>query len=452
MKKRTFIKTSSILATGAMLSPLTNCESPKEQVKTSRYNWAGNYQFKAENFLDPGSNEEVQSLVKKTSKLKALGSRHSFNNIADNPDNQLSTYKLDKIIELDSASQTVTVEAGVSYGKLSLYLYENGFALHNLASLPHISVAGACATATHGSGDNNGNLATAVSALEMVTANGEIIKLSRDKDGGRFNGVVVGLGALGIVTKVTLDVQPTFDMTQDVYLNMPMNQMADHFDEIEAKGYSVSLFTDWQNNNINQVWLKNKVAGESQEPAATELFGALRADRDVHPIIELSAGNCTEQMSVPGPWYNRLPHFKMDFMPSSGKELQSEFFVPRHHAVEAILAINKLADLLGPHLFISEIRTVAADNLWMSTAYQRPSAIIHFTWKQDWEAVSKLLPIIERKLAPFDVRPHWGKLFTIDPKVLQSRYDRYDDFMKLVKEFDPQGKFRNAFLDKNIYG
>ncbi len=451
MKKRTFIRTSSVLAAGAILSPITNCESPKEEKKTPRYNWAGNYQYKAGNFLSPGSIEEVQGLVKDTSKLKALGTQHSFNNIADNPENQISTKKLDKIIELNSDSQTVTVESGVSYGKLSLYLHEKGFALHNLASLPHISVAGACATATHGSGDNNGNLATAVNAIEMVTADGEIISLSRDIDGDRFNGAVVGLGALGIVTKVTLDVQPTFDMTQDVYLNMPMSQMADHFDEIESKGYSVSLFTDWQNNNINQVWVKKKVENDGLVEVERELFGATIADRDVHPIIALSAENCTGQMSVPGPWYNRLPHFKMDFTPSSGEELQSEFFVPRDEAVEAILAINKLADQVGPHLFISEIRTVAADDLWMSTAYQRHSVIIHFTWKQDWPAVSKLLPTIERELAPFDVRPHWGKLFTIDPKVLQSRYDRYADFLQLLKEFDPQGKFRNAFLDKNIY-
>jgi len=451
MKKRAFIRTSSVLTAGAILSPMTNCESPKKQEKDPRNNWAGNYQYKAPNLLEPGTVEEVQALVKKTDKLKALGTCHSFNNIADNPKNQISTKGLNSIISLDKEGRTVTVEAGVSYGKLSLYLHENGFALHNLASLPHISVAGACATATHGSGDKNGNLATAVSALDIVTADGEIVELSRANDGDRFNGAVVGLGALGVVTKVTLDVQPSFDMTQDVYLNMPIQQIADHFDEIEGNGYSVSLFTDWQNNNINQVWIKNRVENGRQIAPSAELFEAKLADRDVHPIIELSAENCTEQMNVPGPWYNRLPHFKMDFTPSSGEELQSEFFVSRENAVEAIMSINKLADQVGPHLFITEIRTVAADDLWMSTAHKRDSVVIHFTWKPDWPAVSNLLPIIERELAPFDVRPHWGKLFTIDPKVLQSCYERFDDFLKLIKEFDPQGKFRNAFLDRNIY-
>jgi xylitol oxidase len=232
--------------------------------------------------------------------------------------------------------------------------------------------------------------------------------LSRAHDGDTFLGAVVNLGALGVVTKVTLDVQPTFTMRQDVYQDLPLAQLTDHFESIMASGYSVSLFTDWQNQRIREVWVKRRVEKGDSPDAKSEFFGARRAAKNLHPIEELSAENCTEQMGVPGPWYERLPHFRMGFTPSSGKELQSEYFVPRKDAVEALLAIERLRDRVSPHLFISELRTVDADRLWMSPCYERPSLAIHFTWKPEWDSVRKLLPIIEKELAPYAVRPHWG--------------------------------------------
>ena len=228
--------------------------------------------------------------------------------------------------------------------------------------------------------------------------------------------------------------------------------MADHFDDIQASGYSVSLFTDWQKKRINEVWIKTRSDAQHPFGAPQMFFGAKLATRNLHPIAELSAENCTEQMGVAGPWYDRLPHFRMGFTPSAGKELQSEYFVPRRNAVDAILAVERLRDQIGPHLLISEIRTIAADDLWMSTAYGRESVAIHFTWKQDWPAVSRLLPVIEKELSPFHPRPHWGKLFTLPPTELRSRYDKLDDFLKLAKGYDPKGKFRNDFLNTNLFG
>src|SRR5467141_2121183 len=280
------------------------------------------------------------------------------------------------------------------------FLDGKGFALHNLASLPHISIAGAISTATHGSGEKNGNLATAVSALEIVTAAGEVVKLFRQKDGEKFSGGVVGLGALGVITKVTLDIQPTFLMRQYVYENLPLDQVKDQFEAIESSAYSVSLFTDWQKRRFNEVWIKTRIEKGQAFNATPEFFGAKPATRNLHPIAELSAENCTEQMGVPGPWYERLPHFRMGFTPSAGKELQTEYFVPRHHAVEAILAVERLRDRISPHLMISEIRAIAADNLWLSPCHEQPSVTIHFTWKQDWPAVRMLLSVIEKELAP----------------------------------------------------
>ena len=446
VNKRTFIKLSSAtIASPAVLRLLAWAGADKLT------NWAGNLEYSTNHLYAAKSLEQVQDFVKKQPKLKVLGSRHCFNNIADSKDTFLSLKSLDEIVSLDPQARIVTVDAGITYGQLSPLLHNKGFALHNLASLPHISVAGACTTATHGSGEKNGNLATAVSALELVTGSGEVVKLSRQKDGDLFKGAVVGLGALGVITKITLDIQPTYMMRQYVYENLPLSEMKDHFDAIQASAYGVSLFTDWQNQRFGEVWLKSRTEKGQAFDAKPEFFGAKLAPKNLHPIAELSAENCTEQMGVPGPWYERLPHFRMGFTPSAGKELQSEYFVPRQHAVEAILAVERLRDQITPHLLITEIRAIAADDLWMSPCYQQPCVTIHFTWKQDWPSVSKLLPIIEKELAPFQARPHWGKLFTISPKVLHAIYRKLPEFVALTRKFDPQGKFRNEFLNTMIF-
>jgi len=413
-------------------------------------NWAGNYRYSAP-LSTAASVQQVQDFVKSHDQLRVLGTRHCFNSIADSTASLLSVREMNQVAALDPSARTVTLQSGMSYGQLCPYLDGRGYALHNLASLPHISVAGACATGTHGSGVHNGNLSTAVSALEIVTARGDLLNLSRDKDGDAFRGSVVGLGALGVVTKVTLDVQPAFTMRQDVYLDLDMAQVRDHFEEIVAAGYSVSLFTDWLKGRVNEVWIKRQIEPGAATEAPPTFFGARAATTNVHPIVELSAENCTPQMGVPGPWYERLPHFRMGFTPSSGKELQSEYFVPRTNAVEAVLAVERLRDHVSPHLMITELRTIDADALWMSPCYRRASLAIHFTWKQEWESVSKVLPMIERELAPFGVRPHWGKLFTIPRAELQRRYERCEDFKRLLAEHDPRGKFRNAFLNGTLY-
>jgi xylitol oxidase len=446
MKKRTFLKLSSALMTAPLLSPLTGWATG-EKLK----NWAGNLEYSTTRLYQAGTAAEVSAFVKKHNKFKVLGTRHCFNKIADSKDEFISLVQAEEMIDISADGKTVTVNSGMKYGQLSPYLDKKGFALHNLASLPHISVAGACATATHGSGNKNGNLATAVSGMEMVTGTGETIILTKERDGEKFLAAVVNLGALGVVTKVTLDIQPTFEMNQYVYENLPFTALKDNFEAIESKGYSVSLFTNWQSRDIAEVWVKRKIEkGENYKPEA-ELFGAKLATKNLHPIPELSAENCTEQMGVAGPWYERMPHFKMGFTPSSGVELQSEYFVPRKNAVEAIMAVYKLADQVGPHLLTTEIRTIAADNLWMSPCYKQDSVAIHFTWKQDWPNVSKLLPVIEKELAPFNARPHWGKMFTMAPARLQSLYEKLPDFQKMIKEYDPQGKFRNGFLDMYVY-
>lgn len=414
-------------------------------------NWAGNTTYHATRLHIPETLEEVQDLVVKSKKLRVLGSRHSFNDIADSSEDLLSLQHWDQGITLDRARGTVTVGAGVKYGQFAQQLNDEGYALHNLASLPHISVAGACATATHGSGDRNGNLASVVSAMELVTANGEVLVLSRAQDGERFLGAVVGLGGVGVVTKLTLDVVPTFEVRQDLYENLPLSELEEHFEAILSSAYSVSLFTDWQGAMVNQVWLKSRIPEDTAFEHKPEFFGATPATRRLHPIGALSAENCTEQMGIAGPWHARLPHFRMDFTPSSGEELQTEYFVPRPHAFAALRAIDQIREHIAPLLMISEIRTIAADNLWMSPCYQQPCVALHFSWKMNWPGVRAVLPMIEEQLAPFNARPHWGKLFTMSPARVQALYEKLPEFQLLLQHYDPEGKFRNAFLDKYIF-
>ena len=446
MNKREFMKSSMAVVAGAMVSRLGGDDLLAAEAP--RTNWAGNYTFKAAHLEEPATAVEVQKLVTGLQHAKALGAKHSFNDIADSVGDQISLVHLNEMT-LDKAAKTVTVGAGVRYGTLAPWLDQQGFAVHNLASLPHVSVVGATQTGTHGSGVRNGNLSTVVSAIEFVDGTGQMRTLNRQSK--EFAGAVVALGALGVITRITLDVIPTFQIAQVVYENLSFDQLEHNLETIFASGYSVSLFTDWQKHRATQVWLKQTVASGPAKPLPAEFYGATLQKVKLHPLAGHPAENCTEQMGVPGPWYERLPHFKMNFTPSSGAELQTEYFVPRSQAYQAILAVEKLRDQITPHLFITELRTIAADELWMSMAYQRESLAIHFTWKPEMAAVLNVLPHIEATLAPFNARPHWAKVFTTPKQRLEELYPQIGDFRELAKQYDPQGKFRNHYLEK-VFG
>ena len=415
-------------------------------------NWAGNHEFSASRLHEPESIEQVQDIVRRSPSLRVLGSRHSFNDIADTPGELLSLGRLPRTVEIDPAVPNVTVDGGIRYGELCEGLDAAGFALHNLASLAHISVAGACATGTHGSGDRNGNLATAVSAMAVVTANGEITRMARDANSIELDGAVVSLGGLGVVVRLTLDIQPTYQVRQDVYENLPLTDLERHFDELTSSADSVSFFTDWRGPAIDQVWLKRRVVDARPFVPPAVLFGATRATAAVHPIRGISPDACTAQMGLPGPWHERIPHFRLDHTPSSGDELQSEFLVPRERAIDALEAIYAVRDRIAPLIQISEIRTIASDGLWMSPSFGRASVALHFTWRPDWPAVRVALPVVEKALELFDARPHWGKLFTMPADEVRSRYPKLSDFVELVRRHDPNGTFRNNFLDRYVFG
>ena len=404
-------------------------------------NWAGYYEYAASALHRPTSIEELQEVVAAAPSIRALGTRHSFNDVADSA--ELVTLEgLEPGIRIDAESETVSFAAGVRYGELAVALEAEGWALRNMGSLPHISVGGAIATGTHGSGDRNGILARAVSGLVLVTADGSLRSITPADD--EFDGAVVALGALGVVARITLDIEPSYQMRQDLYTGLKWDQLVANYDAITSRAYSVSIFTDWSDDTKNTVWLKSRL--DERTPPG-EVYGAKPVAQSMG-LAEGSPDNTTQQGGVPGPWNERLPHFKLGFTPSNGDELQTEYLVPRRHAVEALRAVRELAPRITPHLLVTELRSMAADSLWLSGAYETDATAIHFTWKKEPDAVLPLLPVIEAALEPFDARPHWGKLFN---SVRRELYPRLDDFVALAHDLDPEGKFRNSFLEKYVF-
>jgi alditol oxidase len=422
-------------------------------IEPSATNWAGNLRYGARGVAAPRSVDELRRVLadaeRTGERLRPLGTRHSFNGIADTDGLLVSTAALPAEIEVDAERRLVRVSGGIRYGDLAVRLEESGWAIANLASLPHISVAGAVSTGTHGSGDRNGSLAASVASIELINAAGELVTLVRgDAD---FDAIVVGLGAFGVVTHVTLDIEPSFQVEQTVYERLSLDDVLADLDAVTGLGYSVSLFTTWNDVDVvDQLWLKRR---PDRDPAApVEVAGARPASGPRHPLPRVSAEHCTEQGGVAGPWLERLPHFRMGFTPSNGEELQSEYLVPREHAVAAIRAVRGLAAEIAPLLFVSEVRTVAADTLWLSPAFGRDVVGLHFTWRPEQPEVLALLPRLEDALAGLEARPHWGKLFAVDAAALAPRYPRFDAFTALAAEYDPSGRFRNAFTERVLFG
>ncbi len=408
-------------------------------------NWAGNHVFGATRLETPRSLEELQELIVAEPRVRALGSRHSFTDMADTEGVLVSLSALPVTVEVDEAARSAAVSAGALYGDVAVALHEQGWALGTMASLPHISVAGAIATGTHGSGDGQGSLAAAVNAVELVGADGELRRWARGEPD--FDGVVVSVGALGVVTRVWLDVEPAYEMAVDCLVDLPWKALSDDLDAVTSAATSVSLFTDWLAPSIGQVWLKSRV-GTPVRP----LQGARPATSVLHMLPGGDIAAVTQQGGVPGPWFERLPHFRMSHTPSRGEELQSEYFVPRARAVEAVDAVRRMGPAFAGLLQVSEIRTIAADDLWLSGAQGRDTVGLHFTWVRDEPAVRVVLGALEEVLTPLGARPHWGKVFVADHAALSEAYPRLADFAHLRDRLDPTRRFGNAFLDRVLGG
>lgn len=413
----------------------------------ARTNWAGNIVFGATRVHRPSSVEAVQAVVSGAASVRALGTGHSFSPIADTPGDLVSLAALPPVVEVDGEHRRARISGSVRYGELAATVARQGLALHNLGSLPHINVAGSCATGTHGSGLGNQALAAGVRALTLVTGTGDLVRLDRTSAGEAFDGSVVALGRLGIVVEMVLDLHPGFEVAQTVVEDVPDSSVADRLHEILAAAYSVSIFTGWGEEGLNQVWLKEAVGRDGAWSGATT-WGGEPAQREHNPVPGMPPRNATAQLGVVGPWNERLPHFRMEFTPSSGAELQSEYLLPLEHAVPAWHALSRLRQRIAPVVQVAEIRTVAADPLWLSMAGGTASVAFHFTWHPDAEAVAPVVEAIEDSLAPFTARPHWGKVFATPPPVLERLYPRLPDFRRLVGELDPGRKFGTVLVDR----
>ncbi|MFJ6985469.1 MULTISPECIES: FAD-binding protein [unclassified Streptomyces] len=402
-------------------------------------NWAGNITYGVTELHRPATEAELAALVASSERVRVLGSGHSFNTIAEPGAGGvlLSTAALPAVTDVDTAARTVRVAGGVRYGELARRVHAHGLALANMASLPHISVAGSVATGTHGSGVGNGPLADAVREVEIVTADGSTLVVGRDDP--RFGGAVTSLGALGVVTALTLDLEPAYEVGQHVFTELPLTGL--DFAAVAGAAYSVSLFTDWREPGFRQVWVKRRTDGPP-----VEFPWAAPAREAMHPVPGMPAVNCTEQFGVPGPWHERLPHFRAEFTPSSGSELQSEYLLPREHALDVLHAIDGVRGTVSGLLQTCEVRTVAADGQWLSPAYGRDSVAVHFTWVDDTAAVLPVVRVLEEALEPFGPRPHWGKVYALPAATVRGRYPRLDDFRRLARELDPKGTFTNAFV------
>ena len=406
-------------------------------------NWSKNVDFNDRGYFQPESLIELQELVRSNQKIRARGTAHCFNEIANTSSYAINLAKMPKIIEVSAATNSVKVSSSLTYGELAQVLHNQGWALNNLASLPHISIAGSISTGTHGSGIKNQNLANQVLSLDIVTAEGELRHI--DRANPAFNALVVGLGLGGIVYQYELKIEPTFEIRQVIYPEIPLDVLQRNFDQIMGTAYSVSYFTDWSTDQVGNLWCKFR----DDEVIPESIGGSAKADQKYHPIPSVDPVACTDQLGESGDWHQRLSHFKLEFTPSVGEEIQTEFFADRKDAAAAIEAVSKLGEEITPLLWITELRTIAADDLWLSGAYQRDTLAIHFTWKKDL-AIYPVIERVEAALRPFNYRPHWGKVFTADGKYLSSVYPKMSEFKALVEALDPTSKFENTFTRRSL--
>lgn len=403
-------------------------------------NWAGTYEYSAPRIVEATSVDDVRRAVATPGPVHALGTRHSFTDLPDTAGTLIDVTGLPAEFALDEQQRTVTLAGGIRYGVLAQWLHERGWALKNMGSLPHINAAGATATGTHGSGNGNQTLSASVRALRYVGADGDVHDLRRgDED---FDALVVGVGAFGIVVEVTLDIVPAFRVRQDIYSGVTWDAALEDLDAVTGAGFSVSVFSLWEPDTFGAVWVKSRLERDDDAVADTLLDGVI--DPGANPLGDLA--DVTELGGVPGPWMLRLPHFRLDGTPSFGDEIQSEYFVARSDAPGALLAVRELADRIAPLLFVTELRTAAADDLWLSPAYGQDVLAIHFTWHNDPVAVRALLPDIEAALAPFGARPHWGKLHLMEREAIERVHPRLADARAVFERLDPDGRFVNDHL------
>ncbi len=408
-------------------------------------NWAGNLSFSSKEFIEIDSVKKLQTIVSNARGIKVLASGHSFSDIADTKDTLISIKNLSFEIGIDSNKREALVPAGMQYSDVSRYLEKHGWAVSNMASLGEVTIAGAILTGTHGSGSSNGILSTAVIGFEMVLESGSILTTDRENSSD-FPGFIVSLGALGVFTKYKLKIVPSFSIRQVVYENINIESIANNFDLVFDRAYSVSFFSNWAQNSTGQIWMKFLDDSKPFNISSDWIDGNLAKVKQ-HPVKINDASPCTDQLATSGKWLDRLPHFKLNSSPVSGDEVQTEYLVDRRYVKQYISELAEIGDEIASKVYTTEIRTIKADDLWLSGAYERETVGFHFTWRKS-DSLVNFLPKIESILGKHDGRPHWGKLFDVPKDKLPSRYPKFSDFEVLLQKYDPNKKFRNNFINK----
>lgn len=402
-------------------------------------NWGGNLVYGSGAIEAPATIEELSEIIR-SGKVRPIGTMHSFSKVVVGEGTLVSAAGLAFEPALDKASSTVKVSAATRFGDLALFLEKNGVALKNMGSLPHISIAGAAATGTHGSGDKNQILSSSLSAYSFLNSKGELVRYQRGDE--NFEACRVGLGAYGLWVSVELDVVPSFQIRQDVYLDIPWEVFYEDPTNLTSAGYSVSLFTKWGEVSIDQVWVKALPGDKAGLPIAG-ISPEKTSRKELAPGV---GDNLTQQGGVEGPWLDRLPHFRLDATPSAGNEIQTEYFIQRKNIVGAVKAVNKIAEQINHTLIITEVRTIAQDDAWLSPMNRGDSVALHFTWVNDTPAVDKAVAALEEVLAEFDPIPHWGKVHHFDKSKLEKVHARLGKARAVFDELDPEGVFNTEYL------
>ena len=431
---------------------------PQNWAKTVYYNHTIHY---------PKTVEEIQHILQYHAKIRVLGSMHSFNNITKLPQEfngvYISMSNMNQVIKC-CRGERVTIQPGITFGELGEYLHERNFGFHNMASLPHITVGGAISTGTHGAGVFNGNLASHVMQVKLISADGKLrtYRIGQDPE---FQHIPVSFGLAGIIVEIELDIVPDYDIQQCIYENLPFNTIKkSDYKTAFSSAYSFSIFTQWKNRKFTSIWAKYRLRKgrngneESIMIDCPDMNKIKPSSNKVHPLpggdTSFVSGGIGKNYKEPG--YVGLPHFLMEGVPSQGEELQSEYFVSSHMfdvVIEVLFHHFEENPKLYDLLYVSEMRFVAGDKLTLSPQHVLGSSIgFHFTWKKEFDQVVDALKGIENVLKPYNALPHMGKLFTMTGRELEGKYGQRNlrAFQSFVAPLDPLKKFVNPFLQNLI--
>ena len=424
-------------------------------------NWARTERVRPTTVEYPSTIEAVRRSVRSAAArgrpIKAVGTGHSFTGIAVAPGTLLEMTELSRLVSVDRDRQRARLLAGTRLHRIPALLAPYGLAMANLGDIDRQSISGAISTGTHGTGSRFGGIATQVVAATLVTAGGELLTVSEDENADLLPAVALGLGALGILVDVTIQCVPAF-VLEAVERPEPLDSVVD---DVVSRADAVDHFEFYWFPHTDTALTKTNTrlpAGSPTKPlsAASRLVDDVLVGNVVHQSV------CSAGRAAPGlvPGINRLSAKVWGdrtfsdashrvFATSRGVRFREmEYAVPLDRLASAFRGVQRVIDEHGWRIeFPIEVRTAAADDLWLSTATGRPSGYlaVHRYWKTDH---TEYFAAVEEVMLAHEGRPHWGKLHTLDASALRARYPRFDDFTALRDRLDPDRAFRNPYLGR----